>query len=391
MCVGKAKQKSIPKSFRKLSVEERLVLLKKHGFIQDHIQAQCELLPQDADRMIENVVGVMGLPQAVVPNMLINDRLYHLPLVIEEPSVVIALNYTALLIARTDGFKAQMSQSLITGQIQLINVKDKEKAVTNLIKNKNHLIEKANILMPRMVERGGGVRDIAWKSYDDMMVVELFIDTCDAMGANHINTVCEAIAPEIEVIIDGTALLKIVSNLTDQSLVKANISLPSALLATKEFSGEEVRDRIVMANKFALLDTHRATTHNKGIMNGIDALLIATGNDWRAVEASIHAYASRDRQYKALTDWFVGGSGDLVGEMELPLKLGIVGDSLKANPIVETNLNLLGVESASELSQVAACVGLAQNFAALRSLVTTGIQHGHMKYNARCIDLSNKE
>lgn len=333
---------------------------------------------EQADKMIENVTGVFGLPQALVPNFLMNETLYQVPLVVEEPSVVIALNYASLLVSRAGGFSAECQQSLLVGQIQIVNVKDQKNTLSSLEKSKKELISKANETMPRMVSRGGGVQDIRFKTYDTMIIVELLVDTCDAMGANHVNTVCEAVTPDIEALTDGVVLLRILSNLTDHSVARSSVTLPTEML------GAEVCERIVLANDFACFDTHRAVTHNKGIMNGIDSLLIATGNDWRAVEAGVHSYASKSGTYKALTKWFLLPCGSLRGEIEVPLKLGIVGDSLKANPAVQQNLDLLGVASAKELSMLAASVGLAQNLAALKALVTTGIQHGHMKYNERC-------
>ncbi len=364
------KNRLLPRNFRKLSISERQKML---GFDES-----CLLSLEQANTMIENVTGVFGLPQALVPNFLMNDKLYQVPLVVEEPSVVVALNYTSLLASKAGGFKAEADTPLLIGQVQIVDVKDQEKALEALNQSKDQIIAKANQTMTRMVARGGGVKDLRFKTYESMMVVEFFVDTCDAMGANHVNTLCEALAPEIESLTGGVVLLRILSNLTDHALVRAQVTLPESALGT------EVCDHIVLANEFACVDTHRAVTHNKGIMNGIDALLVATGNDWRAVEAGVHAYASYEGAYKALTTWERLSCGSLRGAIEIPLKLGIVGDSLKANPAVKANLELLGVESATELAMVTASIGLAQNLAALKALVTTGIQHGHMKYNERC-------
>ncbi len=384
----------IKRIFRKLSPAQRVAELHTSGYLD---QADCaawlsaaQSLPLSiAEHMIENVIGVFGLPQGIAINFPIDGQRYAIPMVVEEPSVVAALSYAGLLAEKSGGFRTQVGDPVLHGQIQLIGIEDISAATAALESQQGVIVEAANALMPAMVARGGGAQSMSLRRLEGrhgpMLVLNLSIDTRDAMGANQVNTVMEQLAPLIERISGGQALLKILSNLADAAISRAEVRYAPAQLATKTVDGHEVARRIVLANDFAWADPYRATTHNKGIMNGIDPLVLATGNDWRAVEAAVHAYAARDGQYRGLTEWEQDDDGSLVGRIALPLKVGTVGASLRSNPVVDRNLRLLGVTHATELAGVMAAVGLAQNFAALRALVTSGIQQGHMTLHARSV------
>jgi hydroxymethylglutaryl-CoA reductase len=357
------------------------------------------VLPAElADKMIENVVGVFGLPLAVAPNFRINGRDYVVPMVVEEPSIVAAVSGAARIVRDSGGFAVVADDPLLVGQILLTGVADIDMASRELAKHRSELVSLANRVQPNLKVRGGGARElevhnIALPSVNEAasqpaLVLHLLVDTRDAMGANLVNSMCEGIAPRIEALASGTALLKIVSNLADRSLVTARATIRIADLASHGRTAESVRDAIILANDFAWADRHRAATHNKGIMNGIDAVAIATGNDWRSIEAGAHAYAARDGAYRSLTRWFSDADGNLCGELVVPLRVGIVGASLQANPAVQVGLQIAGAGSAAELACVMGAVGLAQNFAALRALVTEGIQKGHMTLHARSVAAS---
>jgi len=389
----------IDRKFRKLSVEQRIAALHQAGYLsadeRQAWQSEEQLLPLSAaNRMIENVIGRFGLPEGIAINFPVNGHRYQVPMVVEEPSVVAALSYAALLAEKNGGFRATMTAPILTGQVQLVGLKDIPLAQAEIRNHEAQIIAAANAAMPGMVARGGGAESISTHSHigpesgETMLIVHLNIDTRDAMGANLVNSVCEAVAPLLEALTGGQAVLKILSNLADNALARASVCYSAGQLAQKDWPGESVRDRIVLASDFALVDPHRATTHNKGIMNGIDALALATGNDWRSIEAAAHAYAARDGQYRALTRWRVADNGELMGEIELPIKVGIVGGSLETNPAVKQNLSLLGITSAAELACLMAAVGLAQNFAALRALASSGIQQGHMTLHARSVALA---
>ena len=340
--------------------------------------------------MIENVVGVFGLPFAIAPNFLINRKDYVVPMVVEEPSIVAGVSGAAKLFRHRGGFSVTSTESLLIGQVQLTNVEDPDQALQSLDDAKESLTEFANSLQPNLLARGGGVRDIELfkhrlSSGEWIVVLHLLVDTCDAMGANVVNTLCEGIACRIEEICGATVGLRILSNLADRALVTARGEIALELLARDGHAAEEVRDAIVRANDFANVDPYRAATHNKGIMNGIDAVAIATGNDWRAIEAGAHAFAVRDGAYKSMTNWSVSRNGDLFGEITLPLKVGIVGGSLESNPGAKLGLKICGASSATELAAVIASAGLAQNFAALNALASDGIQKGHMSLHARSV------
>ena len=381
--------------FHRMAVEQRIDALVERGVLSREdaraLKSGRPLLEAArADRMIENVIGVFGLPLGVATNFVINGREYVVPMVVEEPSIVAGVSGAAKLAKARGGFTAKAQDALLAGQVQVVDLPDITAACAALQAAEVELVDSANALHPNMVQRGGGAKSIevhqhTLPSGKEMLAVHLLVDTCDAMGANLVNTMCEGIAADIEKLTGGKVCLRILSNLADHALVSANVSIPVDRLGAGDFSGEAVRDGIILANDFALVDRYRATTHNKGIMNGVDAVAIATGNDWRAIEAGAHAYAAADGQYRALTRWRKGVNGDLEGSLTLPLKVGTVGGSQGSNPGVRLCLGLLAVQSADELATVMASVGLAQNLAALRALATHGIQRGHMRLHARSV------
>ncbi|MEZ5561285.1 MAG: hydroxymethylglutaryl-CoA reductase, degradative [Pseudomonadales bacterium] len=385
----------IPNFFR-LSVAERIAALHARGLLsEDDVRALSSgdhtLRLPVADKMIENVIGVFGLPLGLALNFLINGRDYVIPLVVEEPSIVAGLSGAARMARLSGGFQASSTEPILIGQVQVVNIDDPERASADLLAQREEILALANSLHPKMQARGGGALDIEVFSHHapedgrDMLVLHLLVDTRDAMGANLVNTMCEGIASLVETITGGKVFLRILSNLTDRALARASVRIPARNLEGKGFSGEEVRDGIILANDLATVDPYRAATHNKGIMNGVDAFAIATGNDWRAIEAAAHAYAARSGRYRALTRWYRNEAGDLVGEIEVPMKVGTVGGSLETNPSVRINHRLLGSPGATELAGLMAAVGLAQNFAALRALSTDGIQQNHMTLHARSV------
>ena len=382
--------------FYKLPVSERLKVAHENGWLTDadfkSLSEGRHLLGVNrADKMIENVIGIMGLPMGLGLNFHVNNKDYLVPLVVEEPSIVAALSAAAKTFSQSGGIVAAADESLLIGQVQVVSPPDAEAAANQVLFHKQELIEKLNSLHPNMLERGGGVRDIevrVFKQTDKnplMLVVHLLVDTCDAMGANLVNSMCEEIAADIEALTEGRVFLRILSNLTDRSLVRASVRIELEQLEGPHFSGEEVRDGIILASQFAAIDPYRAATHNKGIMNGIDPLAVATGNDWRALEAAAHAWASRDGRYTSLTEWSADESGALIGKLEMPIKVGIIGGSLAANETVRIALRTLRVSSARELAELMAAVGLAQNFSAIKALSTEGIQKGHMSLHARSV------
>ncbi|MBN1959813.1 MAG: hydroxymethylglutaryl-CoA reductase, degradative [Deltaproteobacteria bacterium] len=375
--------------------EQRLQLLNERGFLnsEDHrlLRLKQNILSCDvAEHMSENVLSVFGLPLSVGVNFLINEKDYVVPMVVEEPSIVAALSSIARTVRKAGGFCCEADNPLLIGQIQITDISNLQSATDAILQNKEEILQSANSIHPNLLARGGGACDLEVMSHvassnnRQMLALHILVNTVDAMGANLVNSMCEGVAGLIEKLTGGHVVLRILSNLTDRALVRAKCKLSCDLLASNEFKGEQVRDAIIMANEFALVNPYRAATHNKGIMNGIDAVAIATGNDWRAIEAGVHAYASRNG-YKALTDWHCNVQGDLVGSIELPIKVGIVGGSLQANPSVGICLRMLGINTAKELAQVMGAVGLAQNLAALRALVTEGIQRGHMSLHARSV------
>jgi len=379
----------------RLSVEERIDELERRGWLSPAdarvLRHRGEVLtPQAADKIIENVIGVFALPLAVAPNFVVNGRDYLVPLVVEEPSIVAALSDAARLARETGGFESRCDESLLAGQIHVSELADIGTAESALRASTDELLQRANEVHPRLVARGGGVREIEISRLrvgdrGEGLRVHLFVDTCDAMGANLVNTICEAVAPRVAELCGGRITMRILSNLADRSIVEASVRYRVQDLATETLDGASVRDTIVLASEIAMADPHRAATHNKGIMNGVDALAIATGNDWRAVEAGAHAFAARNGHYEPLTSWTADADGDLLGLLRMPVKVGVVGGTLDANPAAAMGLKLSGVTSATELAALMGAVGLAQNFAAIRALSTTGIQRGHMRLHARSV------
>ena len=379
----------------KLNVSQRIDALRAAGWLSPHqaeaLQAGRQVLSVTAaDKVIENVVGVFGLPLAIAPNFRVNDRDYMVPMAVEEPSIVAAVSGAARLFRRHGGFRARCDESLLAGQVHISGVANPEAALHKLQTNKQPLLDAANAVHPRLSARGGGVRDVqahllALPDGAPLIRVHLLVDTVDAMGANLVNTICEAVAPRIADLCRGEVSLRILSNLVDRSVVTVRARVPEEDLAGAGFDGAHIRDAIVTANDIARVDPHRAATHNKGIMNGIDALAIATGNDWRAIEAGAHAFAAAGGSYQPLTRWVCGANGDLEGELRIPLKVATVGGTLQANPAAALGIAVSGAGTAVQLARLMAAVGLAQNFAALRALVGQGIQQGHMKLHARSI------
>ncbi|HEY9513124.1 MAG TPA: hydroxymethylglutaryl-CoA reductase, degradative, partial [Rhodanobacter sp.] len=385
--------------FYKLSVSERVQLAHERGLLSRQdcrawLSGEHTLGVALADKMIENVVGVMGLPVGLGLNFLINDKDYVIPLVVEEPSIVAALSSAAKLVRSAGGFVTRSTKPVLIGQVQVVDAPHSGQARIALLQHKDEILNLANSLHPKMVARGGGAQDMevvihtAPNGGSDMVVLHLLVDTCDAMGANLVNSMCEGVASLVESITGGRVFLRILSNLTDRALVWAKAVIPTALLAAKGRDGAEVRDGIILANDLAIVDPYRAATHNKGVMNGVDAVALATGNDWRALEAAAHAYAARGKSYTALTSWSKDAEGNLVGSIEMPMKVGIVGGPLQSNPTVALNHRLLNIHGARELAEVMGAVGLAQNFSALRALVTEGIQLGHMSLHARSVAIA---
>jgi hydroxymethylglutaryl-CoA reductase len=351
------------------------------------------LSPAQADQMIENVVGIHALPLGIAVNFLINGQDYLIPMAIEEPSVVAGASFAARLVRDGGGFATSSDEPVMIGQIQVLDVADPQAARSKLLAQKSRLLQLADQTDPLIVSLGGGARDLIVRVIEDsavgpMLVVHLLFDCRDAMGANTVNTACEALAPEVENITGGRVVLRILSNLADRRLARANCSIPPDVLAFQSFTGQTVSKRIVEAYALAASDSYRAATHNKGIMNGIDAVAVATGQDWRAVEAGAHAYAARSGRYTSLSHWSVDATGNLKGTLELPLAVGIIGGASRVHPTAKVALRIMGVTTAQELAEVMAAVGLAQNLAALRALATEGIQRGHMELHARQVAIA---
>ncbi len=365
-----------------LAPEALACLLPEHG-----------LAAEQADRMIENAVGVFGLPLGLALNFVVNGREVLVPMAIEEPSVIAGASFMAKLVRDGGGFRARADAPQMIGQVQLLDVPDLDAAIEALGQRKQELLAEVDQIDPVILNLGGGARDLILRPLPDtpagpMLIVHIIYDTRDAMGANAVNTAAERLAPRLEAITGGRAHLRILSNLADRRLARARCRLAQDSLAFGEYAGETVRQGILEAWAFAAADPYRAATHNKGIMNGIDAVLIATGNDWRAVEAGAHAFAARSSRYTSLSRWWLGEDGTLEGELELPLAVGIVGGATRVHPVAKACLALLQVGSAQELAETVVSVGLAQNLAALRALSTEGIQRGHMGLHARQVALA---
>jgi len=387
--------------FYDLSVEERADRVAEWAGLDGEeraVLAGAGLSAERADQMIENVVGLHGLPLGIAANFFINGRDYLVPMAIEEPSVVAAASYMARIVREAGGFSASSTEPLMIGQMQVLDLPDPWAARYELLAHKQRLLDLADQTDPLVVSLGGGARDLEVHVFPDtaagpMLVLHLLYDTRDAMGANTVNTAVEALAPLVEEISGGRVHLRILSNLADRRLARAKCVIPPALLAFGDYSGEEVVQGIVEAHAFAAADAYRATTHNKGIMNGIDAVALACGQDWRAIEAGSHAYAAcggsaTSGRYTSLSTWTRDRDGCLVGTLELPLAVGTVGGASRVHPGARVALKILGVQSARELAEVMAAVGLAQNLGALRALSTEGIQRGHMTLHARQVALA---
>lgn len=346
-----------------------------------------------ADRMIENVIGMHALPLGIATNFTVNGRDYLVPMAVEEPSVVAGASYAAKLARSGGGFASDSTPSEMTVQIQVLGVPDPWTARFALLAARGQLFARADEIDPVIHRLGGGSRDLEVdilhdESVGNMLDVRLTYDCLDAMGANTLNTIGETLAPTVAELAGGRANLRIITNLADRRLARARCAIPASSLAIEEWSGAEVVDRIAEAYAFAPHSPYRAATHNKGIMNGVDAVVVATGNDWRAIEAGAHAYAARSGRYLPLSHWEKNRDGDLVGTLELPMAVGLVGGATRVHPTAQLAVRILGVESARELGEVIAAVGLAQNLAALRALATEGIQHGHMRLHARQVALA---
>lgn len=368
------------------------------------------LSTEAADHMIENVVGLYSLPLGIALNFQVNGRDVLVPMVIEEPSVVAGASFMAKLARAGGGFAATTSDPLMIGQMQVINVTNLHEAKLKLYEHKAELLAEADAIDPILKKFGGGARDLEIRIMEDspigpFLVVHLIYDVRDAMGANAVNTACERLAPRVASITGGKVHLRILSNLADRRIARARCTIPVKELAftvgtglapvqgegkprPNEYTGEEVRDGIIAAYAFAAADPYRAATHNKGIMNGVDAVVIATGNDWRAIEAGAHAYAARSGRYTSLSTWGKDADGNLVGTLEMPMAVGIVGGATKVHPAAQAAVRLMGVKTANELAEIIVSAGLAQNMAALRALATEGIQRGHMSLHARQVAIA---
>lgn len=351
------------------------------------------LSPDGADHMIENVIGLYSLPLGIALNFQVNGRDVLVPMAVEEPSVVAGASFMAKLARAGGGFTATTTDPLMIGQMQVIQLRNVEEAKFRLYEHKAELLAEADSIDPVLKKFGGGARDLEVRTIEaspigPFLVIHLVYDVRDAMGANAVNTACERLAPRVEAITGGKVHLRILSNLADRRIARARCKIPLQELAFDDFSGEEVRDGIIAAYAFAAADPYRAATHNKGIMNGVDAVVIATGNDWRAIEAGAHAYAARSGKYTSLSTWGTDANGDLVGALEMPLAVGIVGGATKVHPAAQAAVKLMGVKTARELAEIIVSVGLAQNMAALRALATEGIQRGHMSLHARQVAIA---
>jgi hydroxymethylglutaryl-CoA reductase len=385
------------KKFYDLTIPERLqVLSQTTGLTPQQLSAldgKDGLTIEQANAMIENAVGLYSLPLGIARNFQINGKDVLIPMVIEEPSVVAGASFMAKLVRCGGGFKASAGDPVMIGQMQLLDVKDLASARKVIEGHRDELLAQAAELDPMLVKVGGGPRGLQVQTISEspigpFLVLHWLVDVRDAMGANAVNTIVEGMAHEVERLTGGRVHLRILSNLADQRLAKASCTIPLAELAFGEYTGEQVRDGILEAWAFAASDPYRAATHNKGIMNGVDAVVLATANDWRAVEAGAHAYAARSGRYTSLSIWGKDADGSLTGELEMPMEVGTVGGATRVHPAAQTVLKIMGVTTARELAEIIVSVGLAQNLAALRALATEGIQRGHMTLHARQIALS---
>jgi hydroxymethylglutaryl-CoA reductase len=387
--------------FPKLTVAERVQMLIEQGIITAEegstlLGSGGALGLDKANAMIENVIGVLELPVGLGIHFLINGEERLIPMSVEEPSIVASASHIARIIRKAGGFEADSTAPVMIAQLQVLGAPEPEQAKEALLRRKEELLAAANALQPNLQKRGGGAIDVEVRvlpddrpgldaRYKALLVVHLLVDCRDAMGANLLNTMAEGIAPLIEEVTGGRVLLRILSNLADRRLARARVRIPADILAFKSYTGERVVDGVVEASRFAELDPYRAATHNKGIMNAVDAVCLATGNDWRAQEAGAHAYAAQGGQYGPLARWTKDSSGALVGEIKLPVQIGTVGAQIQAHPVVRILHKILDVKNAADLGQILACAGLGQNLGALKALSTEGIQAGHMSRHARAV------
>jgi len=389
--------------FYNMTLEERRAKLSEaSGLTPENLSAWNEggLSAESADHMIENVIGMHSLPLGIALNFQVNGKDVLVPMTLEEPSVVAGASFMAKLARAGGGFKATTSEPHMIGQMQVLDLENVHLAQLSLLEHKAELLEEADSVDPVLKKFGGGARNLEVRVITEspigpFLVVHLIYDVRDAMGANAVNTACERLAPRIESITGGRVHLRILSNLADHRLARARCTIPVSELAfgrgdseSRPYTGEEVRDGIIEAWAFAASDPYRAATHNKGIMNGVDSVVIATGNDWRAIEAGAHAYAARSGKYTSLSTWGKDKDGNLVGTLEMPMAVGIVGGATKVHPAAQAAVKLMGVKTASELAEIIVSVGLAQNMAALRALATEGIQRGHMSLHARQVAIA---
>ncbi|MBM7636818.1 hydroxymethylglutaryl-CoA reductase, degradative [Streptococcus saliviloxodontae] len=377
--------------FSKKTPQERL----------EHLQSNALLSPEDktilesaslplatANQMAEHVIGTLSLPFALAPDFQVDGSIYHLPMVTEEPSVVAAASFAAKLIKRSGGFKTHIHQRLMIGQVALYDISDKDNAHQTILTAKENLINMANQAHPSIVKRGGGARDIWCEDKEDFLIVYLSVDTQEAMGANMVNTMMEALVPDLEIMTQGKSLMAILSNYATESLVTAECTVDLRFLSRDKDQAHRLAQKMELASQLAQVDPYRATTHNKGIFNGVDALVLATGNDWRAIEAGAHAYACQDGHYRGLSQWHYDQEAQKIkGKLTLPLPIATKGGSIGLNPSVVAAHDILGNVNARTLARLIASLGLAQNFAALKALTSTGIQSGHMKLQAKSLAL----
>ena len=378
--------------FSKKNPAERLQMLKEKGLLQDEhwqlLDSQQTLPLETANQMSENVLATLALPYSLVPDFLVDGKSYQVPFVTEEPSVVAAASFAAKIIKRSGGFETEVHKRQMIGQIALYQVDNADRAIKDILMKKKELLEQANQAYPSIVARGGGAREFWLEQKDDFLIFYLSVDTQEAMGANMLNTMLEALTLSLEELTGGKSLMAILSNYATDSLVTARCVIDYRFLSRDKSEAELLADKMQLASKLAQVDPYRAATHNKGIFNGIDALVLATGNDWRAIEAGAHAYASREGSYRGLSTWTADPvTRQLRGQMTLPMPIATKGGSIGLNPAVAASFDLLGQPQAKDLASLIVSVGLAQNFAALKALVSTGIQAGHMKLQAKSLAL----
>jgi hydroxymethylglutaryl-CoA reductase len=388
MKITNSKQEGKEKKFYEMNLHQRLTFLKRVTKLSKHdiniLRSPSSFAFVDANRMVENAIGVLSLPLGIATNFVINNQNYLVPMAIEEPSVIAAASKAAKIASKSGGFTAKCDESLMIGQVQVVSLPISPASARLKIKaHKKEILRIANSKSRSVLAKNLQIRELNDKSQNKMgkmLLIELLVDTKDAMGANAINTMCESVSSRIQDLTGGKVVLKILSNYATRRLVKCK-----AIFSRNDIGGKEVVENVLYAYALAYSDVYRAVTHNKGIMNGIDAVALATGQDFRAIEAAAHAYAARNGQYRSMTKWHKTEIGDLVGELELPIAVGTVGGAASVHPTARLGLKILGAKTAKELAMVLSAVGLAQNLAALRALAAEGIQQGHMRLHARNI------